>query len=1121
MRRGVSIALGVLLALVILPLVGFRIWLAQQPNETRLAIEAFTPIEFLSVVGNQFFPQATEDRAAFGRREYPGRGHSPWVLRSSLDGRPRMLSIALAPEIWLAYSTQTAGVHQLWRGDIDFTGPVFDARHGAEPMSRGAAWWRPAAAMAWRVREAGGWEPATVHWRAHGFDPESGALWLRFEVGDRAGRRRSLVEWPERVGQSAAEVGESGEGSTDRAVRVGLERIFEVEAGEGPAVALEIDPHADSVETDGRVDSAGMLALEPGRTRFVQWFDAPDQPIDRAVASPLPRDAFAAHDCETCHHARERIVGPTWQEIAQRDAGTNHSAAAARLATRIREGSVGRWGSVAMPAHPDLTRAEATALALRILETEPENDPSTASDGATVASSSSARPSVSSTYDYDVGPRPETLHPSLRATPIEPPGFTPQVGGLAWLPDGRLAVATWDRDGAVFVVEGWDGPAEQIRIQRIAEGLHEPLGIAFADGALHVIQKQEITRLVDHDGDGWTDEYRALASDWSATSNFHEFGFGLAEIDGYLYAALSICVLEGGKSCREQTPDRGKLLRVSLATGEVEIVASGFRTPNGVAATPTGALLVTDNQGDWLPASKLVRVEPGADYGWRAPGAAADPARVTPPALWLPQNEVGNSPTQPVVLTHGPYAGQVLFGDIFNGGIKRAYLEEVDGRLQGAAFHFSGGLRAPLNRLIEAPDGSLVAGEIGSQGNWGKFGKPWYGLEVLRFAEEPAFEPMRVRLRPGGFDVVFSRPLARDLALDPGRFRVEDWYYVPSPIYGGPKYDLRRLEVQAARSSEDRHVVSIDVAGLAAGRVVYLRMDPAIRSERGEALWVDEAWYTLNALAREASAESGRADDPASDRGPDLDPDLDMDAEPNTLSEAARAAGWDLLFDGRSFAGWKNYRAESEKIEGWVVRDGALEFTRDVSFARLVLRHLNPFATPALDLMTTERFGDFELRIDWKVSPGANSGIFYVVPDESTRLSWTRALEMQVLDDARHADGQQPKRRAGDLYDIVASASRFSRPAGEWNRARIRVEGPRIEHWLNGKKVLEIVRGSGEWERALSDSKHAGVEGYGQAREGHILLQDHGDVVWYRNIKVRRLTPATCPHCRRSPSGSP
>ncbi|MBK7948172.1 MAG: hypothetical protein IPK00_05425 [Deltaproteobacteria bacterium] len=200
-RRLALTAAAVVLALVLLPYAGFRLWLASQPEETRIAVEAFTAREFVAVVLDHFFPQPIDDFGRFDRRAYPRREASPWVMRSSLDGRPRMLSAALAPGLWLAYSTETASVHQLWRGEVDFSGPAFDARHGREPMSRGEAWWRPDATTAWRVRDGSGWTPAEIRWRGHGFDPGTGALWLRYEVLDPAGRGREVVEWPEQAGR--------------------------------------------------------------------------------------------------------------------------------------------------------------------------------------------------------------------------------------------------------------------------------------------------------------------------------------------------------------------------------------------------------------------------------------------------------------------------------------------------------------------------------------------------------------------------------------------------------------------------------------------------------------------------------------------------------------------------------------------------------------------------------------------------------------------------------------------------------------------------------------------------------------------------------------------------------
>ncbi len=1098
MKRVLVIALALLIGVPLLLWAGFRVWLATQPDEFRATIEAFDTVEFLTIVYEAFAKPPEQDRATFGRREYAGRGHSPWVLRSSLDGRPRMLLVALAPELWLAYSTETAGIHQLWRGDVDFTGPVYDAQHGHEPTSRGDAYLHPGTATPWRVETAEGFVPAKVQWRGHGFDPASGALWLRFDVLDAEGAARRVTEWPERVANESG-----GTAAT-------FERRFSL--GDGPPIALALERSSGEIEIEigaGAAWEEGLILFTSDATRIVQRFDRPRLPIERTPPPPAAEDAFARHDCHTCHNVRERMVGPAWSEVALRYAGTPREISASQLAGRIREGSVGRWGSVAMPPHPDVAASEALALARGILETEPSEPP--------VVSVDEDGDLATWTFRSETEDPPDGLHPALRSTPLDGPEFTPQVGGLAWLPDGRLAVATWDRDGAVFAVEGWQGPPDRIRVTRIAEGLHEPLGMTVDGDALYVMQKQEITRLIDHDGDDWIDEYRTVANDWRATSNFHEFGFGLVARDGLLYGSLSTCILNGGKSCRDQTPDRGKLFRADPETGEVEFVASGFRTPNGVALMPSGQILITDNQGDWLPASKLIALDPDAasgrapDFGWRAPGDRRGPAGVTPPTCWLPHNEVGNSPTQPLVLRTGPYAGHVLFGDIFNGGLKRAVLENVEGQLQCAAFHFSGGLEAPVNRLLATPDGGFIVGQIGSRGNWGEYGKDRFGIEALRFEGGPAFEPMRMVATPGGFDLHFSRPLASDVELAPRHFTMSDWYYVPSEIYGGPKYDLRSLAVERLAVSADRRIVSLSVPGLEAGRVVYLHMDDAIRSQAGEALWVNEAWYTLNAIpsgARALETSPGVSASPPVSAPP-----------PNTLGPEERAAGWRLLFDGESFAGWKLYGDEDDPTEFWEIENGALKFTRDVSLVGLAWNHINPFARAAADLMTKERFDDFELSIDWKISPGGNSGIFYLVPDEQRRLAWDLGLEMQVLDDAGHSDGAIDLHRAGDLYDLQSLTRNAARPVGEWNHARIRRRGDHLEHWLNGEKIVDLVRGSPEWDRAIANSKFANVEGFGLADRGHIVLQDHGDIVWYRNVEIRELDRARTPALNSS-SGS-
>lgn len=215
--------------------------------------------------------------------------------------------------------------------------------------------------------------------------------------------------------------------------------------------------------------------------------------------------------------------------------------------------------------------------------------------------------------------------------------------------------------------------------------------------------------------------------------------------------------------------------------------------------------------------------------------------------------------------------------------------------------------------------------------------------------------------------------------------------------------------------------------------------------------------------------------------------------------------GFVRLFDGESFAGWKNYGAAAgAPVRGWEIQDGSFAMVRDTSMLGLIWNVL-PFGDGILDLMTERRFGDFELRIEWKISPGGNSGIFYLVPDESTPLAWDLGLEMQVLDNEGHRDGGIEKHRAGDLYDLQASATEPVRPVGEWNEVRIRVEGPRLRHWLNDELIVDVSRDGPEWAAMLAESKFADTPGFGAARAGHIVLQDHGDPVWYRNIRVREL----------------
>jgi hypothetical protein len=206
----------------------------------------------------------------------------------------------------------------------------------------------------------------------------------------------------------------------------------------------------------------------------------------------------------------------------------------------------------------------------------------------------------------------------------------------------------------------------------------------------------------------------------------------------------------------------------------------------------------------------------------------------------------------------------------------------------------------------------------------------------------------------------------------------------------------------------------------------------------------------------------------------------------NKLTPAERAAGWRLLFDGRTTDGWRGFKLNNMP-DGWKVVDGAL--TR---------------VAAAGDILTTQKFKNFELDLEWKISEGGNSGIFYRGSEDEDAIYWT-APEMQVLDDAHHEDGKSRLTSAGANYGLYEAPAGIVKPAGQWNQVRLIVNGRHVEHWLNGVRMLQYELYSPDWEMKVRDSKFAAHPKYGRNAEGYIGLQDHGDWVAFRNIKIHVL----------------
>lgn len=215
-------------------------------------------------------------------------------------------------------------------------------------------------------------------------------------------------------------------------------------------------------------------------------------------------------------------------------------------------------------------------------------------------------------------------------------------------------------------------------------------------------------------------------------------------------------------------------------------------------------------------------------------------------------------------------------------------------------------------------------------------------------------------------------------------------------------------------------------------------------------------------------------------------------APDNTLTKKEAKAGWVLLFDGKTTDQWRGYRKETFP-EAWQIENGTIALV----------------GKGGGDIVTKSQYENFELTLDWKISEGGNSGLFFHVAEgPKLQYTWLTGPEVQIIDDEKHPDAKQGKnnnRQAGTNYDLMPLATPAVKPVGEFNTMKLLVNKGHVEHWLNGKKVVEYQLWSPEWEAMVKGSKFASMKDYGRMKTGYIALQDHGDKVWFKNIKIRPL----------------
>lgn len=215
----------------------------------------------------------------------------------------------------------------------------------------------------------------------------------------------------------------------------------------------------------------------------------------------------------------------------------------------------------------------------------------------------------------------------------------------------------------------------------------------------------------------------------------------------------------------------------------------------------------------------------------------------------------------------------------------------------------------------------------------------------------------------------------------------------------------------------------------------------------------------------------------------------DNQEKDNTLTKKEKKEGWVLLFDGTTMNGWRAYKNKEQ--EGWGVKDGELYCKAEG-------------VTKRADLITANQYENYELQIDWKISPKKNSGIIYMATEENG-ASYESGPEYQLIDDLGYPAKLNDKQLSGSNYDVHAPSAKTAKPAGEFNHTRIVINKGHVEHWLNGTKVVDYQLWTPEWEQLKANSKWKDVKPYGMSKSGHIALQDHGGGIAFKNIKLKPL----------------
>lgn len=447
------------------------------------------------------------------------------------------------------------------------------------------------------------------------------------------------------------------------------------------------------------------------------------------------------------------------------------------------------------------------------------------------------------------------VHPGYSLTPLRPTGFEPRISGMDFLPDGRMVICTWDDFSktlsSVYLLSNVEtGDRSKVTFKKIAGNLYETLGLKVVDGKIYVLEKHQLSLLENTDTDDSIETVKKVASGWQLSStldNNLEFAFGLPFRNGKFYVGLATAwPVE-----MAQSELRGSFLEIDAVTGAYTTYAAGVRTPDGMVLGPENELFATENQGNWVPSSKMVHVKQGRFFGVKKQTATMpfQNSAVIPPVVWMPHGNVSVSPTQPVYLKEGLFAGQMIVGDNRMGTLKRIFLEKVGGEFQGAVFPFSAGLEAGGHRIEVGPDKAVYIGQLGVLSDvwpdW-SWSSRQSGLQRLAPNGKAFFDWMAVRSKGEGLiELEFNQPLASG-ADQASKYTVRQWGFVPSAAYGAGNGNPSSVSVKGAVVSSDKRRVTLSMDGLKTGNLIHIKVSGLTAEGNVGNLWSTESWYTLN-----------------------------------------------------------------------------------------------------------------------------------------------------------------------------------------------------------------------------------------------------------------------------------